>query len=88
MVVAALARTHEWCEVNSGWAPPDEGTMVDWALEGIGRAPDECLVEERGVCAHGLVSWLVVRDDLEDHDSRHHHTRHHDTRHHDSRHGS
>lgn len=70
--VSALFRTHEWFEVNSGWAPPDEGTLVDWALEGIGRAPDDCLVGERGVCRHGLVSWQVVLDDLEDHDSRHH----------------
>ena len=67
----ALVRTHEWFEVNSGWAPPDEGTLVDWGLEGIGRAPDDCLVTERGICRHGLVSWQVVIDDLVDHDSGH-----------------
>ncbi len=69
---AALARTHRWFEVNSGWAPPDEGTMVDWSLEGICRAPDECLVTEYGTCAHGLVSWRIVLDDLADHDAAHH----------------
>jgi len=66
---AALQRTHEWFEVNSGWAPPDEYTLIDWGLEGIGRAPDDCLVAEYGVCRHGLVSWQVVLDDLEDYDA-------------------
>lgn len=70
-VAAALVRTHEWFEVNSGWAPPDEETLVDWGLEGMGRAPDECLVTEHGVCAHGLASWRIVLDDLAHHD-RHH----------------
>lgn len=71
VIAEALERTHEWFEVNSGWAPPDEETLVDWGLEGIGRAPDDCLVTERGVCRHGLVSWQVVLDDLVVHDSGH-----------------
>lgn len=66
----ALARTHEWFESHSGWAPPDQGTLVDLAAEGLGRAPDECLVAERGVCRHGLVSWQVVLDDLAESDQR------------------
>jgi hypothetical protein len=66
----ALARTHEWFESNSGWAPPDEDTLVDLAAEGLGRAPDECLVAVRGVCPHGLASWQAVLDDLADHDQR------------------
>lgn len=61
----ALQRTHEWFEVNSGWAPPDPETLADWAAEGACRAPDECWVDRRGVCSHGLVSWQVVLDELE-----------------------
>ncbi len=61
----ALARTHEWFEVNSGWAPPDPETARDRAAEGIDRAPDDCLVSAGGVCPHGLVAWQVVLDHLE-----------------------
>ena len=71
-LAAALASTHGWFEANSGWAPPDEETLVDWAGEGLGRAPDECLVTEHGICTHGLVSWQVVLDDLAEHDRQHH----------------
>lgn len=46
--------------------------MIDWSLEGICRAPDECLVAEYGTCAHGLVSWRIVLDDLADHDAANH----------------
>lgn len=61
---AALRRTHEWFDVNSGWAPPDPETLLDWAAEDACRAPDECWVARRGVCPHGLVSWQVVLDEL------------------------
>jgi len=63
-LAAALAATHAWFEVNSGWAPPDVETMADWAVEGACRAPDDCWVSLRGTCPHGLVSWQVVLDDL------------------------
>lgn len=63
-LAAALRATHEWFEVNSGWAPPDPLTLADWATEGACRAPDECWTPLRGVCAHGLVSWQVVLDEL------------------------
>lgn len=66
----ALVATHEWFEVNSGWAPPDPETLADWADEGACRAPDECWVELRGVCPHGLVSWQVVLDELAALDAR------------------
>lgn len=66
----ALARTHAWFEVHSGWAPPDPETLADWASEGACRAPDECWVEQRGTCAHGLVSWQVVLDELSVLDAR------------------
>lgn len=65
----ALARTHEWFEVNSGWAPPDPETLADWAREGACRAPDECWVDLDGSCPHGLASWRVVLDDLAAHDA-------------------
>ena len=66
VLVAALARTHEWFEVNSGWAPPDPETLQDWAAEGIDRAPDECRVPAGGTCPHGLVAWRVVLDHLDE----------------------
>lgn len=56
----ALRRTHEWFEDNSGWAPPDVGTLDDWAGDGVSRAPDECLTATIGACPHGLASWHVV----------------------------
>jgi hypothetical protein len=62
---SALARTHEWFEGNSGWAPPDPETLLDWAAEGIGRAPDDCWVERDGRCVHGLLSWQRVLDALD-----------------------
>lgn len=60
----ALAATHAWFEVNSGWAPPDEATLADWLADGVCRCPDECLVVPEGVCEHGLTSWKVVLDAL------------------------
>ena len=66
----ALVATYEWFEVSSGWAPPDPETLADWADEGACRAPDECWVELRGVCPHGLVSWQVVLDELAALDAR------------------
>ena len=62
----ALAATHEWFERHSGWAPPDPETLADWAAEDACRAPDDCWTTLRGTCEHGLASWRVVLDDLED----------------------
>jgi len=56
----ALRATHDWFEVNSGWAPPDVGTLDDWAADGVSRAPDECLTATFGACPHGLASWHAV----------------------------
>lgn len=56
----ALARTHEWFEHNSGWAPPDEETLAEWLADGVCRAPDDCLVTPESWCPHGLASWLLV----------------------------
>lgn len=60
----AVANTHEWFERNSGWAPPDEGTLAEWRADGVCRAPDECLVTPDGWCEHGLASWRLVLDAL------------------------
>jgi hypothetical protein len=60
----AIANAHEWFEHNSGWAPPDELTLADWAADGVGRAPDDCLVTPDGWCEHGLASWQLVLDAL------------------------
>jgi hypothetical protein len=57
---AALRRTHDWFEVNSGWAPPDPDTMAEWAAEGLSRCPDECVVRLGEACPHGLASWAAV----------------------------
>ena len=60
----AVARAHEWFEHHSGWAPPDEGTAEEWLADGMGRAPDECLVTPTGWCEHGLASWKLILDAL------------------------
>jgi hypothetical protein len=63
---AAVRNAHAWFEVNSGWAPPDEDDLAEWAAEGLGRAPDECLVATDGWCEHGLASWWLILHALEE----------------------
>ena len=63
---AAVDRTHEWFHHNSGWAPPDDDTLADWLADGVCRAPDECLVKPRSWCDHGLASWLLVLETVDD----------------------
>ena len=60
----AVANAHEWFEHNSGWAPPDDGTMVEWLAAGVCRAPDDCLVAPSAWCEHGLASWKLILDAL------------------------
>ena len=60
----AIANAHAWFEVNSGWAPPDEGTLAEWAGDGLCRCPDECLVGQGRWCAHGLAAWDLILDAL------------------------
>jgi hypothetical protein len=62
----AVRNTHAWFEVNSGWAPPDPEDLAEWVAEGLCRAPDECLVTPSGWCEHGLASWKLVLDDLDE----------------------
>ena len=63
---AAIARTHEWFERHSGWAPPDPGTLAEWRADGVCRCPDACLVDYDGCCEHGLASWSLVLAALDD----------------------
>lgn len=62
----ALAATYAWFERHSGWAPPDEEDLAEWAAEGLARCPDDCVVAHDGWCAHGLASWWLVAADLAD----------------------
>lgn len=61
----AVANAHVWFEHNSGWAPPDEGTMGEWLADGVCRSPDDCLVTPDGWCEHGLASWHLILRALE-----------------------
>ena len=56
----AIANAHAWFELNSGWAPPDDDTLAEWEVDGVCRAPDDCLVAPDGWCEHGLASWKLV----------------------------
>jgi Family of unknown function (DUF5522) len=61
----ALRRTHAWFERNSGWAPPDAGTLAEWLADGVCRAPDDCMVAPESSCPHGLASWWLVLRSLD-----------------------
>jgi hypothetical protein len=56
----AVRNAHNWFEVNSGWAPPDDGTLTEWLADGVCRCPDECMVVPEGWCEHGLASWWLI----------------------------
>lgn len=56
----AVRNAHDWFEVNSGWAPPDDDTLAEWVADGVCRCPDECLVAPERWCGHGLASWWLV----------------------------
>lgn len=61
----AIRNTHEWFEVNSGWAPPDDDSIAEWIADGVCRCPDECIVAPEQWCAHGLASWWLILRDLD-----------------------
>ncbi|HEX4905623.1 MAG TPA: hypothetical protein VFU93_09240 [Acidimicrobiales bacterium] len=63
---AAVRRAHEWFEHNSGWAPPDADTLNEWLADGMCRAPDECLTTPAGWCDHGLASWALILNALDE----------------------
>jgi hypothetical protein len=62
----AIRNAYAWFEVNSGWAPPDHDTLLEWVADDVCRCPDDCLVTPEGVCEHGLASWWLILRDLED----------------------
>ena len=66
MASEAVRNAHIWFESNSGWTPPDVDTLDEWAADGVCRAPDECLTTPTGWCAHGLASWWLILDALEE----------------------
>lgn len=63
-----IQNAHRWFETNSGWAPPDVDTLDEWVADGVCRAPDECLTTPRGTCEHGLASWFLILEALDDRD--------------------
>jgi hypothetical protein len=65
----AVRATHEWFDRNSGWAPPDSGTLEEWLSAGLCRCPDECMVGPAESCSHGLASWWLVLRALDRPDS-------------------
>ena len=62
----AVRNAYAWFEVNSGWAPPAEETLADWLADGVCRCPDECLVTPAGWCEHGLASWWLILQTVDD----------------------
>jgi len=56
----SIKNAHDWFEVNSGWAPPDEDELAEWLADGVCRCPDDCTVTPEGWCGHGLASWWLV----------------------------
>jgi RimJ/RimL family protein N-acetyltransferase len=61
----AIARAHEWFEVNSGWAPPDDDELAEWLADGVCRSPDDCMASPDGWCEHGLASWWLILRSLD-----------------------
>ena len=61
----AIRNAHEWFEVNSGWAPPDEDELAEWLADGVCKSPDDCRVSPEGWCRHGLASWWLILRELE-----------------------
>lgn len=68
---AALARTYDWFEHHSGWAPPDPDTLAELLADGLCRCPDDCLLDDpESTCEHGLVSWARIERHLRTVDGR------------------
>jgi hypothetical protein len=68
--VEGVRNAHAWFEVNSGWAPPTDETLIEWLSDGVCRCPDECLVAPDECCRHGLASWWLILQALDaDHEA-------------------
>ncbi len=65
---AAIAATHDWFDVNSGWAEPTRDSLLEWIRDGVGKCPDDCEVAYDGICPHGLASWWLVLRAMGEHD--------------------
>ena len=61
----AVQRTFAWFEVNSGWAPPEHDTLLEWIADGVCRCPDDCIVAPDAWCEHGLASWWLINEALD-----------------------
>ena len=61
----AVQHAIAWFEVNSGWAPPDHETLVEWVADGVCRCPDDCIVVPDAWCEHGLASWWLISQALD-----------------------
>ena len=64
--VEAVRNAHAWFEVNSGWAPPDHDVLAEWVADGVCRCPDDCIVAPDAWGEHGLASWWLVMQALDD----------------------
>ncbi|HET7720186.1 MAG TPA: GNAT family N-acetyltransferase [Acidimicrobiales bacterium] len=62
----AVRNAHDWFEVNSGWAPPEEDELAEWLADGVCKSPDDCFVSPDGWCRHGLASWALILRALDD----------------------
>ena len=65
-VAEALRNTYAWFEVNSGWAQPDAENLAEWVADGVCRCPDDCIVAPDAWCTHGLASWWLIIDALDE----------------------
>jgi hypothetical protein len=73
----AVQHSIAWFELNSGWAPPDHDTLLEWVADGVCRCPDDCIVAPDAWCEHGLASWWLISQALDAIDE---HARDHENR--------
>jgi hypothetical protein len=64
----AVRNAFAWFEVNSGWAQPDDESLAEWVADGVCRCPDDCIVAPAGWCQHGLASWWLIVQALDETD--------------------
>jgi hypothetical protein len=64
----AIRNAFAWFEVNSGWAQPDDENLAEWVADGLCRCPDDCIVAPDGWCEHGLASWWLIVQALDESD--------------------
>ena len=62
----AVRNTIEWFDLNDGWAPPDADSLREWVADGVCRCPDDCIVAPDAWCEHGLASWWLISNALDE----------------------